>query len=101
MELEKRKKFVEDINDNANNIAEKIMRQYWEQVWSAKIEEKNKFKIIRWWWNSQFNVYYPFVLWLLLYLIREGISDLHIEAKNTESFSIKIRLNKVLRLVNY
>jgi len=79
----------------------KLNRQYNEQIWSVKIEEKKQFKIIRWWWNAQFNAYYPFALWLLLFLIREWISDLHIEAKNTESFWIKVRLNKVLTLVNY
>jgi len=89
------------ISKNKKQILDNFKDFYYSIIWKTEKEEKTKYKVFRWNINWLDPIFWPFVLALFLYMIYENISDLHIEAKNTESFSIKIRKNKELVLLNY
>ena len=79
----------------------KFLNVVQKNLWSDFRESKQKIYVKVNWWFEKNHAWIEFIIALLLFQIKNNVSDLHIESLNSIAWRIRYRKNKLLEIMRY
>lgn len=79
----------------------KFLNVVQKSLWSDFRESKQRLYVKVNWWFEKNHAWIEFIIALLLFQIKNNVSDLHIEALNSIAWRIRYRKNKLLEIMRY
>lgn len=79
----------------------KFLNVVQKNLWSDFRESKQRIYVKVNWWFEKNHAWIEFIIALLIFQIKNNVSDLHIEALNSIAWRIRYRKNKLLEIMRY